>query len=1127
MKKTDCIPFQAELKKIVRIMRVTAFLVFFLSMHMYGSSFGQNEKLNLSMHSTFKDVIEQLEKISSYRFVLKNNESVLDKVVEARYTDQSIQRILDDLMKDSGYTYRIVDRYIAIIPVSEKTQTEQTKQVTGTVTDHSGTPLPGVSVVVKGTITGSITDASGKFMLSNIPPDAVLVFSFVGMKSQEIPVSGKNIINAKLEEEPIGIEEIVAIGYGVQKKVNLSGSVASVNVEELVESRPITNLSNALTGMAAGVMVTSANNRPGNDNASILVRGQGTLNNSSPLIIIDGVESPINSVNPQDVAGISVLKDAASASIYGSRAANGVILITTKQGEKGTIKLDYNGYVSFESIRKTLDPVSNYADYMEYINEGMQNSNLARIFSDEKIAEWRNGNDPIRYPNTDWIDATFTNSVATNHVLSMSGGGDKFRFYSSFGYMENPGVMDNSGQQKYSARVNLEGDIRPWLTAGINVNGYYSDLEAATDNIEDVFTYASATTPGMLFRHPDGRYGAMNNTEDDPQSAVNNPLRRLNSITGQYDRNNLRARFFGTLRPFDGFSLSGSFNYDFTDEELFKKPVFIDGWNFLTDVVTLSGTGRTYVTYKDSKQIRHFGDVVARYVKSLFDDRLDLSAMAGASQEQYLSKNFTTTKYDLVDLNLDALAAATGDATAGGSATDWAMRSYFGRINLGWDDKYLLEFNLRADASSRFLEDQRWGYFPSFSAAWRIDQENFMSSLSQAWLSSLKLRASYGSLGNNSIGSDPNANNYAAIATFAQSNYTWGDALVVGQAQTAIANALLSWETTYVANIGVDFGVWNNRLTGTIDVFNKTTKDILINLPAPSVHGTATIPIQNAATVINNGVELTFGWQDKAGHLNYGVNGNITFTKNKVEKFKGDDYSLDGVNYIKEGLPINSQYMLKVDRIIQTDEDLAIVDAMVAEESNAFAAFGRPEKGDFLYQDVTGDGLINNDDRTIVSDGNHPNFVYGLNAFAEYKGIDFSILIQGVSGVKVYWQGAHYNTPSVRYGYQLNKEVVEGRWYEGRTDATYPRLLQYQNTRNTMASDFYLENKSYLKIRNVQLGYSLPKTIAQKLFLQRFRVYGSLENFFTFTSYKGLDPEVSGVAYPSMKQAVIGVNLTF
>lgn len=1022
--------------------------------------------------------------------------------------------------------------------------------VTGVVEDQFG-PVIGANVVEKGTTNGTITNMDGEFSLS-VPSNATLVVSYIGYVEQQIAVAGKTIHSIRLVEDSRALDEVVVVGYGTQKKVNLSGSVASINVSELAESRPITNVSHALAGMAAGVQVSASSNQPGNDDATIMVRGQGTLNDAKPLVIIDGVEAGINTVNPQDIESMSVLKDASSAAIYGSRAANGVILITTKQGKSGSLKVDYNGYVSFASIRNTMTPVSNYADYMELINEGLSNSKLATVFSQESIDTWRNdaGRNPLKYPNTNWIEDTFRPSTSTNHVVSMSGGSEKIRFYTSFGYLDNPGVMENTGYQRYNGRFNIEADVKSWLKLGAQISGYISDMEPAakisgndkSDTVvDDVFTYASATTPGMIFRAPDGRYGAMNNLEDDAQSAVNNPLRRLNSTAGNLRKTNMRSRFVGTLTPFKGFSLTASYSYEFTDDQRETKSNFIDGWNFLNETITLAGKGRSSIYNYNGKIERNFGDIVARYDTRLVNDRLGVNVMAGASQEQYLSKNFNARKYDMIDLSLNVINGAVGDASASGSSTEWGMRSFFGRINMDWESKYLLEFSLRADGSSRFLKNNRWGYFPSGSVAWRMDQEGFMESFTEKGLSNLKLRASYGSLGNNAVG------NYDALAVYANAkgsgenssyNYVLNNGLAMGLAQAMIANANLTWETTYLANLGVDFGLVNNHLTGTIEYFNKKTKNILIDLPAPDVHGTASIPKQNSAEVTNQGIEISLGWQNKVGDFSYGINGNFTYVTNKVNKFKGTEkagQSISGANLIWEGHPIKSQYLLRVDRILQTDADMQIVQNMIdnapmdanGKKVDPFAAYGTPQKGDLLYRDMNGDGIVNDDDRVIVSDGPNPKYSFGLNLTAAYKGFDFSTLLQGVAGVKVYWQGAAYNTPTVRYGYQINKEIADGRWYEGRTDATYPRLLQTQDTRNTKQSDFYLQDKAYLKIRNIQLGYTLPKTVTNFLQIERVRVYGSLENFFTFTKYKGFDPEVEGMKYPSMKEAVIGLNVTF
>lgn len=418
--------------------------------------------------------------------------------------------------------------------------------VTGTVTDKAGEPIIGANVLVKGTSQGIITDLDGNFTLNNVQENAELVISYIGYKEQTIKTGNKTNFTVKLAEDTELIDEVVVVGYASQKKVNLTGSVSSVDMGEIAEKRPITNLSSGLAGMAAGVSVTSSSNKPGDDNGSILVRGQGTLNDSSPLVIIDGVESNINTVAPQDVESMTVLKDAASASIYGSRAANGVILITTKKGKQGKVNIDYTGYVSLESIGKTIDPVSDYATYMELMNEAYVNSNKPARFSEETIKAWRDdaGQNPLKYPNTNWIDEVFRTGVATNHNLSVSGGSEKASYYTSFGYNNNPGVMENAGYERYSFRTNLELRPTKWLSLGTRLNGYFANIDLGQDRVDDVFTYGVASTPGIVLRH-DGRYGGMQNPEDDPQA--NNPLQWLNREAGQKKERNFKAQFLEQL----------------------------------------------------------------------------------------------------------------------------------------------------------------------------------------------------------------------------------------------------------------------------------------------------------------------------------------------------------------------------------------------------------------------------------------------------------------------------------------------------------------------------------------------------------------------------------------------------
>ena len=1001
------------------------------------------------------------------------------------------------------------------------------RTVSGNVVDETGLPVIGVNVKVKGTTNGVITDLDGNFTLKGVPQDAVLVVSYVGYKEQEIKVGAQSQLSITLQEDTELIDEVVVVGYASQKKVNLTGSVSSVNMEDIAEKRPITNLSSGLAGMAAGISVTSSSNMPGNDNASIMVRGQGTLNDSSPLIIIDGVESNINTVAPQDVESMTVLKDAASASIYGSRAANGVILITTKKGKEGKINIDYTGYASLESIGKTIEPVSDYARYMELMNEAYVNSGQPARFSQETIDTWRNdaGRNPLIYPNTNWVDEVFENAVATNHNLSVSGGSEKISFYSSFGYNNNPGIIDNSGYERFSFRSNVEARPTKWLTLGMKLNGYLGTNEVGTDRISDVFTYGVASTPGVAFRAPDGRYGGQQNSEDDPQA--NNPLWNLNQRTGEKKERNFRAQFNGTITPLEGLSISGSYSYELTDKDNWEKPNLIDRWNFGTNSLVQKDGRQTYIYNYNRKIERMFMDAVVRYNKKFVDNKLDLGVMVGASQEMRRDRSFSAQKYDWIDSSVDVINGATGESTTSGSHTEWAMRSYFGRINLGWADRYLLEANLRVDGSSRFLKDNRWGYFPSFSAGWRIDQEAFMEN-TRNWLDALKLRVSWGELGNNYLSSD-----YQAISTYASSNYVLNDGMVVGMAQTALANGGLTWESTAVTNAAVDFTVLKNRLSGTVEYFYKKTSDILIDLPAPLVHGNSTVPTQNSAEVTNKGFELTLNWGDNIKDFHYNIGANFTFVDNKVTKFKGDEPSIDGSTMIKEGLPINVQYVLVADRIIQTQEDLDYVQSLIdnapvgadGKKVDPFQTYARPELGDVLYKDMDGNGIFNDDDRVAMGHGDTPRFLYNFTLGFEWKGFDFSTVLSGTGSQKVQYRSMRSTV--LTYGNQISKEIADGRWYEGRTTpAEFPRLM-VSDSRNTRNSTLWETDKAYFKIRNIQLGYSLPKRWVEAASLSRVRVFCSLENFFTFTGYAGMDPETNGIAYPSMRQASFGLNVSF
>lgn len=1107
-------------KHILRMMKITFACLFIFMAELFATeTYSQIVKVSIHSENTnIQTLINQIEQQTDYLFIYNKSEVDLTRKVSIHATEQPVVEILQNMFKDTDIVYAMQGNSIMLMK-KEKTENpvilQSDKKISGTVTDVSGEPLIGVNVSVEGTNNGTITDSSGKFTLSASQGET-LVLSYIGYTTRRVKIGNAATLNIQLLEDTQALEEVVVVGYGIQKKVNLSGSVSSVKISDIAESRPITNLSNALAGTAAGVSVTSANNRPGSDEATIKVRGVGTLNNADPLVIIDGVEGSLSSININDVDNISILKDAASSAIYGSRAANGVILVTTKTGHAGKMKLSYNGYVTFQSARKgVLEPVSNYADYMGYINEGYNNAGVAVPYTESSIQEWRadGGKNPLKYPNTNWLDESFQTGVGSNHTVSMQGGSESIQFYGSLGYYDNPGIMENAGYQRYHALSNITANITDWLKMGLNFSGYYGKADPGSGS----FGWAYATSPAMILKH-DGKYGGMQDPQADISESSNNMLASLNSARGDNITRNGKGRFFLTVNPIKDLSITGSMVYEFTDNNQKVIPVFHDYWNFANNTVIVEGKGQSYIRQSSNRYERNFMDIVANYHHRFIDNKLGLGVMVGASQERYAEERETIERKDLIDLTLSVIDAANGQLSASGNKQVWAMRSYFGRINLDWENKYLAEFNLRSDGSSRFLQDNRFGWFPSGSVAWRISEEEFMKETD--WLNNLKIRASYGSLGNNSVG------NYASRSTYTNATYVVNNAVQTGWKIASLANPNLTWEKTKVADVGLDFNVFNNRLTGTFDYFNKKTEGILIQLPVPNVHGTASAPTTNAAEVSNNGIELSLGWNDRIGDFSYGISMNYTHIKNTIDKFQGDDYSLSGYSYIKEGGSIGDMYMYQTDRIIQTEADMKIVDDMVAANPKAFDALGRtPSKGDVLFKDINHDGIIDTKDRTVTGNTNPTSFL-GINMYAAYKGIDLSVSMDGAFGYQGYINESYFST-SISKDHQLSKYVVENAWRDGVTNAKYPRLSSQGIIATDNFNTTWMQNRNFWKIRNIQLGYTFPKMLTQNIFVQRLRIYGSLENFFTITGWKGIDSETANLVYPTMRQAVVGINVEF
>lgn len=1007
--------------------------------------------------------------------------------------------------------------------------------ITGTVTDTAGEPVTGAVISVDGKPeVSAMADIDGAFSIKIDSRDTKLNISAVGYYPASVNVNKrKDTVDAVLKSSMSQLDEVIVVGYSTQKKVDLTGAVSSVNTGAL-EDRPVTNVTNALAGLAAGLTVTnSGGNTPGYESQSILVRGQGTLNNSAPLVVVDGMTGiALSDINPQDIENISILKDAASAAIYGSRAANGVILITTRHGSERAPRVTYSGNVSFETVAKRLNLVTDYADFMEIQNAALIVNGQAPRFSQGKIDEWRNdaGRNPTIYPNTDWQDHIYRNpSVVQNHNLTVTGGTANVDYNLSFGYINNPGMIYYTDYERYQLRSNINVRIKPWLSIGTNLFGFLDSNNPSSENAAeggDVIFGSGAfnTVPGMTLYDPaTGLYGGIQNPEEENVSNFN-PYRRQWFYDTDYPTKTKRGvmKLYAELRPVKGLTVRGSFACNYWERNVEQHLTDRNLYRFTFDgpVLLRDGSVRTYIRRYNYKNFFRSSELTADY--SINISRLNATLLAGMSQEYNKYDQDYYIKYDLVDPSLGAIDAGMTNGTITGNYNEWAMRSYFGRLNLNWDNKYLLEANLRADGSSKFAPGHRWGYFPSVSAGWRISQEHFMEGAA-SWLDHLKLRASYGSLGNNATTSY-----YMYQSLFATANYILNGNIAGGLAQTVLANPNLTWEKTYMTNIGLDFAFLHNRLSGSVDIYNKDTKGILISLPAPLEHGTSIVPNRNAGEVNNKGFELDINWSDRIGRVTYNVGFNMGFVNNKVTKFQGDVSSISGVYKTQEGRPINQLYVITVDRIVRDQADLDYVQKLVDANPDYFATYQRPELGDFLYRDANGDGTLDTDDRVEIGHGTLPRLTYGFSLGLEWNNFDFSVLLQGTGNHQVYYNNQAFRFVTVM-GQSLIKDITDNAWTpENPYDSRYPILRNSANSKNNIASDAFVHNAAYLRCKNIQLGYNVPQKITRRFYVENLKIYTSIDNLFTITDFPGLDPEIGAtVGYPAVRQYSIGLNITF
>jgi len=1093
--------------KLFRIMRLMLLmLILGINNLLAASGYSQSAKITLEMSDTrVEDVLNKIESKSEFFFRFNQKQIDIDRKVSIEANNEKISDVLDKLFAGTDVKHQVIDRKIVLTTNSLTENQQQGKKVTGKVTDQSGAPIPGASIVVKGTSTGVTSDNNGNYSLS-IPADAkTLVFSFVGMKMQELLIGNKTTINVTLEEETIGIEEVVAVGYGTQKKANLTGAVGNIKMDEL-KSRPLTNASLALQGTVAGVYALQSSGKPGDDNAVIDIRGVGTFGDNSPLIMIDGFPGNMSDVNANDIQSISVLKDAASSSIYGNRAANGVILITTKKGLSGEMKISYNGYFGVQNATR-LPSVLNSVEYTTLRNEASANSGSIPNYTDADIQKYAAHNDPM-YPDIDYFKVYYGQANTQNHRLSMTGGTENLQYAFMLGQLNQDGILVATSYKKTDFRSNIDAfflkDKKLRLSAKLAGNLGVKNEPISVWNA----TWYATLSPIYPLQNADGQYMTVNG-ELNPYASIKT------GSTAVIKRYNFSGQVEAEYKIIKDLSAQFTYGYNVvtSNRNAFNANVVLQN----KDGSTKTETSDLRIT--NETDIQTMITSLLKYNKTF--GKHELSLLAGYSEEEFTydwqdgyRKKFVNNTQRILSLG----DAATQTNNAG--SYDLGLRSYFGRINYVFNGKYLFEANIRRDGSSRFAQGKQWGTFPSFSGGWIVSKERFMENL--GWLNSLKLRASWGQLGSQNIS---NYYNGSDILSSGQ-NYSLGGTLYSGVAVRDMTNRELTWETAQQLNFGVDMTLeYGFELTA--DYFDKRTKNLLLPGQIPLTMA-LNAPYVNAGEVQNKGLETSLTYRKTFSNgIKLRATVNATHIVNKITKMDVAE-QLNSPKAIKVGAAINSFYGYKMDGIYQlSDFDLAngkyTLKPGVVSVSNYKA-----QPGDIKFKDFNGDGVVDpNHDRAIIGK-QFPDLTYSLNLNLEWKGFDFSAFFQGVQGIEGYF---YYEIACPFSGVANLGSWWMDRWTPTNPSNTMPRVT-LDEYRTNVHSSFYMEDASYLRLKNIELGYTINQKVISKIGIGSIRVYGNIQNAFTITKFKGFDPEQTvnqtrAESFPQVRVMTIGINVNF
>ncbi len=982
--------------------------------------------------------------------------------------------------------------------------------LTGSVFDTDNQPVVGANVVVKGTTTGVITDVNGSFTIKLPSPESTLVISFIGYNTMEVNVNGQKSIQVTLESEATALNEVVVTGYGVQKKVNLTGALSSVAYKELA-GMPNTNISSSLQGTMAGVTALVNNGQPGRDQATIRVRGIGTLGNSDAMVIVDGIVGFMNDINPSDIESITVLKDAASAAIYGSRAANGVILITTKRGMKGEITAHYNLDVGKQSMTATPDFLDSWQASTLY-NEALVNEGKSPKYSAAEIQKFKDGSDPENYPNTDWYNLFWRgNGIQQNHSFDISGGNEKTQSYLSVGYLSQNGLVEGASNDRYTTNFKIDTKLRPHIKLSSNISYSQQLFHEPVSNIHSLdlamllltLNQTGRVVPNII----NGYYG---------YSDEGNPIAVLKSGSNNFNKtHHLSAIVEADVEILKDLHFKPLFGYTTAITEAKSKINDLQYYDPYSGAPSL-WEGPNRVANNSSFSDNVTLQALLQYSKTLGEHAFNF--LGGYSQEYNKYDYLFGSRYGYLNNALAQLDAGpvTGQQNSGNSA-EYALQSLFGRINYSFRNRYLLEGNVRDDGSSRFAPANRWAIFPSASVGWRISEEPFFESAKNI-VSDLKIRGSWGMLGNQNIGTYP----YQATIVTGQ-NYTFGGQSIDGIAPIQGVNANIKWESTKTTDIGLDAILFKGQITFTGDYFVRNTSDILLSLPVMNAFGLS-VPVINAGSVQNKGIELMAGYHLLKGNFTFDVNANISVIKNEITSLAGTGPFPNGSTIQGVGLPINALYGWVSEGLFQNQTE-------IDNHADQSSMGGPVAPGDIKYKDLNNDNVIDGKDRQFLG-SYFPKTTYGININAGYKGFDAVLFLQGVGGVKSFVSGRILGSLYDKDGDPTS--IWWDRWTPENPGASFPRVWNSnsQNDPSATPSSFWVRNASYLRLKNIQIGYTLPDNLLAKVGVKKVRIFWTGKDLLTFTQfYKWVDPEAplggNSATYPMVKVNSLGINLTF